>query len=176
MFKLRADVYQVQTRRALLDNGITVQVGDVIAPTSSGDIVSNATALVAGDKYPLGVVIGFSKKNGEVIGQGQDPSLTPNQLTTPANNTTTTQYYAVYIPITPDMEFSATLDAPAGTTTGSDKAFMYFNLADCRTINESSVAAPTGSPLQVVSMGLDPEDPSGNTIICRFVKAFLYRP
>jgi hypothetical protein len=175
MFKLRQDVYHAQTRHALLDNDITVQVGDLIKPTNDGDIVTNS--INSGD-YVLGVVVGFCKKNGEVIGQGQDPSITPNQLTTSATNTANEQYHAVYVPITPEMEFSITLDDKAGTTTLSDKAFVWFNFADARTLAENSVVAAngTGVPLDVFSYGLDPEDPTGYTIIGRIAKAITYRP
>ena len=167
--------YHVQTRHALLGNGITVKVGDLIKPTNDGNIVTNNIS--AGD-YVLGVVVGFCKKNGEVIGQGQDPSITPNQLTTSATNTTGNQYHAVYVPITPEMEFRITLDDPAGTTTLSDKAFVWFSFADSRTLDESSVvhATGTGAPLDVFSYGVDPEDPTGYTIIGRIAKAITYRP
>jgi len=175
MFKLRQDVYHAQTRHALLDNNITVQVGDLIKPIDSGDIVTNN--IISGD-YVLGVVVGFCQKNGEVIGQGQNPSITPNQLTTTATNTTNEQYHAVYIPITSEMEFRITLNNKAGTTPLSDKAFVWFNFANARTLAEDSVisANATGAPLDVFSYGLDPEDPTGYTIIGRIAKAITYRP
>jgi len=174
MFKLRQDVYHAQTRRALLDDGITVQVGDLIKPTDAGDVVTNY--INPGD-YVLGVVVGFSKKNGEVIGQGQDPSITPNKLTTSNTNTTVEQYYAVYIPITPEMEFSITLDDKAGTTNLSDKAFVWFYFADARTLDESSVVAAlsASAPLDVFSYGVDPEDPTGHTIIGSIARVITYQ-
>jgi len=178
MFKLRQDVQEVQLRHALLDNSLTVKVGDIVAPTADGDIVSNSTALTAGDKYVLGLVVGFCKQNGEVIGQGQDPSNTPNQLATDADNTTGDKYHALYVPITPEMEFSATLSDTAGTTTYSDKSFVWFNLSDCRTLDETSVlvANDESAPLQVFSFGLDPEDTDNETVICRFAKSVMSRP
>jgi hypothetical protein len=176
MLQLRQDVYHVQTRHALLDNSITVKVGDLIRPTTDGDIVTNAS--VAGDVYVLGLVVGFCKSNEEVISQGQDPSYTPNQLTTAADNTTVAKYHAVYIPITPEMEFRMTLDDVAGTTPLSDKAFVWFNLADCRTVNEASVVnvTDTSVPLQVFSLGLDPQDTTNHTIIGRIAKTVMSRP
>jgi len=178
MIKLRQDVYQAQTRHALIDNSLTVKVGDVIAPTADGDTVSNSTALTAGDKYVLGVVVGFCKTNGEVISQGQNPSNTPNYLTTAADNTTVDKYHAVYVPITSEMEFRVTLSDTAGTTTHSDQAFVWFSLSDCRTIDETSVlVANDGSaPLQLFSFGLDPEDTDNKTVICRFAKSVMTRP
>lgn len=179
MFKLRQDVYHAQTRRALLDNTLTVKIGDVIVPlATTNSVVTNATGNVAGDKYVLGVVVGFSKQNGEVIGTGTDPANTPGQLVTAADNTTNAKYYAVYVPITPEMEFSATLSAVAATTTNSDGVFVWFNLTDARTVNEASVVqyGDGTAPLQLFSFGLDPEDTANKTIICRFAKAAMYRP
>lgn len=171
-------MYQGQTRRAILNNSLTVKVGDVIVPLASSSAVTNATASVAGDKYPIGIVVGFSKANGEVIGQGVDPSNTPVQLVTASDNLTVAKYYAVYVPITPSMEFSADLNAVAGTTSGSDTAFVWFNLADAATLSESSVVVYTdaSAPLQVLSFGLDPEDTTNKRVICRFAKSGMYRP
>ena len=176
MFKLRQDVYSSQLRRAVLNNSLTVKVCDVIAPLGSSDAVTNATASVAGDVYPLGVVVGFSKTNGEVISTGQNPLNSPVQLITASDNLTVDKYQAVYVPITPEMEFSATLDAVAGTTTNSDTKFVWFNLADCRLVDESSLVTYTNGPQQVLSFGLDPLDSTNFTIICRFAKAGMYRP
>lgn len=176
-FKLRSDTYNLQTRRALLDNGLTVRVGDVVIPLASDpSVVTNATTAVAGDKYVLGVVVGFSKANGEVIGTGADPSQTPAQLVTPANNTTVEKYHAVYIPIRHEQEWLADVSATPGTTTGSDKPFTYFNLLNAGTIDESSVLLPeaTGVPLQVLSLGVASENPG--KLVVKFAKALLSRP
>lgn len=178
MFKLRQDVYHAQLRRAVLNNSLTVKVGDVIAPLGSSNAITNASAVVAGDKYPLGVVVGFCKSNGEVIGQGIDPSNSPAQLVTASDNLTVAKYQAVYVVITPEMEFSATLDAVAGTTAGSNTSFVWFNLIDASTLDESSVLVATdgSAPLQVFSYGLDASDSTNFTVVCRFAKALSYRP
>jgi len=176
MIQLRQDVQEVQTRHALLDDSLTVYVGDLIRPTTDGDIVTNAT-MTAG-VYALGYVIGFCKSNEEVISQGQNPSNTPNVLTTAADNTTVAKYHAVYIPITPEMEFRITLDAVAGTTALSDKAFVWFSMADARLVSEASVVHVTGVgvPLQVFSLGLDPEDTTNFTIMGRIALTVMSRP
>jgi hypothetical protein len=177
MFKLRQDDYQVQTRHALLDNTLTVYVGDVIQPINGfASVVSNATTALLASPYVLGVVTGFCYKNLQVIGQGQNPSLTPNQYTTVSNNTTlgaTAAVYATYIPITEEMIWLATLSATAATTAGSDQSFVWFNLTDARTVNEASVVDVfgAGTPLSVFSYGVAPEDTSSHTIICRFAKS-----
>lgn len=176
MIQLAQDDYQVQTRSALLDNTLTVLVGDVIRPTTSGDTVTNAT--MTGDVYSLGLVVGFCGPHGEVIGQGQNPITTPNQLVTAVDNTTVALYRAMYIPITPEMKFKMTLDAVAATTALSDKAYVWFNLADAHTVHESTVVHVTGAgvPLQVFSYGLDPLDTTNFTIIGRIAKAIESRP
>ncbi|MDP2362677.1 MAG: hypothetical protein Q8M94_02785, partial [Ignavibacteria bacterium] len=100
MFKLRQDYRSVATRRAILNNSLTVKIGDVIIPLAASSAVTNATGALAGDYYPLGIVVGFSKANGEVIGVGTDPANTPAQLITASDNLTVAKLHAVYIPIT----------------------------------------------------------------------------
>ena len=178
-FRLRQDVYTVQTRKALLNNSLTVKVGDFVVPlTGSGSILTNDTALVAGDKYPIGLVVGFAKKNGEVIGQGtaQTAANTPAQLITAADNTTVDLYQAFYVPITEDMQMLGRLDAVAGTTALSDKDFVYFNCVSASAIDESSVVDYASGPLQLLSEGLDPMDTTNFTVIVRLVKNSQNRP
>lgn len=178
-FRLRQDDYQVQTRTALMMNSLTFKVGDVIVPNNvSSGVVTNATASTAGDVYVLGLVVGFSGPNGEVITTGADPLNTPAFITAGASNTTVQKYSVQYIPITPEMEFLATLDATAGTTANSDTPFVWFNLADCRTVSETTaiVYGSGSAPLQLLSYGLDSADTNNKTIICRFAKAGAYRP
>lgn len=176
-FRITQDVIEEQTRLGLLQNSLTFKVGDVVIPTSAGNILTNATAEVAGDFYNLGIIVGFKEANGAVIGQGQNPLFTPQQLITAADNTTVAQYYAQYVPITEITEVYATLSAVAGTTTLSDKAYVYFNLSDAHTLGESSVVAYTNSvPLQFLSYGLWAGDSTNFTVIGRFSKYTLNRP
>lgn len=179
-FRLAQDVYTVQTRLALLDNSLTFKVGDLIIPTATGGIVTNDTTAIAGDKYPIGLLVGFAQVNGQVIGQGtaQTAANTPAQLITAADNTTVAKYQAQYIPLTEDMLLLGTLSAVAGTTGGlSDEKFVYFDLVDARTVNEASVVAYTNAtPLQLISEGLDPLDTTNFTVFCRLVKNTQNRP
>lgn len=179
-FRLRQDVQEVQLRRALLDNSITVKVGDMIVPLDTTDsTVTNATGnLNTATDYLLGVVVGFSKLNGEVISTGTDPANTPASLTTASDNTTVSKYQAVYVPISQEMEFSADLSATAATTSHSDGAFVWFNLSDCRTVNEASVVqyGAATAPLAIFSYGLDPEDTTNKRIICKVATGARYRP
>lgn len=175
-FKILSDFRSEETNRALLNNSITVKIGDIIAPlgSTSTNIVTNATATVAGATfYALGYVVGFSKTNGEVIGTGTDPSNTPPYITTAADNTTVAKYYAVYIPIRKIDKFEADLDATAGTTTSSDKANVFFTLADCRTLDESTVVVHNDAtaPLQFYSTGL--KDGSTTKVIGYFSRCMI---
>jgi len=179
-FRLAQDVYTVQTRLALMKNSITYKVGDLIIPGATAGIVTNETGSIAGDYYPIGLVVGFAGPNGQVLGQGtaQTAANTPATYAAAADNQTVAQYQVQYIPLTEDMLLKGTLDAVAGTTGGlSDEKFVYFNLADCRTIAENSVVAYTNAtPLQLLSEGLDPLDTTNFTVICRLVKNTQNRP
>lgn len=173
MFQLIKESYQGSTDRALLDNSLTVKVGDLIAPLASTDnVVTNATGTVTAD-YLLGVVVGFSTSIGGVIGTGTSPNNVPQDLVTASDNTTNAKYEAVYVPLNQMLRFKATLSAVAGTTTHSDADFVWFNLTDARTVNEASVkvANDASAPYQVFSYGLDPDDSSKKTIICRIAKS-----
>jgi hypothetical protein len=174
MLKPLIDLRTAQTQRVLLGNSLTVKVGDAVTTTIASGVVfaTNATANVAGDKYLLGVVVGFSKKNGEVYPtSGQDTSLTPNQVTTASDNLTNAKIHAVVVPFTSEMELEMDLDATAGTTTGSNQPFVYFNFANARTVSESSVIASdnASAPLQILSLGLI--EGSNTKIRGRVVKA-----
>lgn len=179
MFKLRQDDYEVQTRRILLDNTLTVKIGDLIVPLNDSSAATNATGnvIAGGSGFPIGLVVGFCGPQGQVISTGTSPANTPGQLVTTSTNTSPVgnMYQAMYIPLSIDMEFSATLSNTAATTAGSGSPFVFFNLSDCRTVDETSVVtwgAPT-APLQILSLGLDPEDTSNKTIICRILSSGL---
>ncbi len=150
-----------ETKRFLMDNSLTFKVGDAVIPLSTAattGTVTNATGSLAGNYYLLGTIVGFSKVNGEVIGQGIDPSTTPVQVITAANNTTVALYYAVVIPFKKDMTFIMDTSAATGTTTGSNNPNVYFNLTDARTVNEASVVPHNDgtAPLQILSTGIVP--------------------
>jgi len=176
------DYYSEQTQRALLNNSLTFKVGDAVAAIGSSNltVLTNATSAVAGDKYVIGVLVGFSKKNGEVISYGTDPSQTPPQLTTSATNTTSEQYYGVFIPATEDMEWIGDLSGAAGTTAYSDQPYAWFSLSDCRTIDETSAIAPdsASAPLQIFSLGTVPSvtGAAATQIYFKFAKSQFDRP
>jgi hypothetical protein len=181
-FKLLKDYFDIATEHALLLDSLTFKVGDVVFASGAAGVtyLSNHSTGTAGDYYVLGVLIGFCKPDGSVISQGADPANTPNQLITAANNTTVILYHGVYLPIHEMQEWDGLLSANAGTTTYSDKQNVWFNLSDCRTINEASVlvANDGGAPLQVFSMGTIPTTSSTTTthVRIKFAKAKLTQP
>ncbi len=149
MFKIYKDTYNVQTERGIITNSLTVKVGDTVAAESG--FLTNATVSTAGNVYVLGVVVGFSKLNGEVYpATGQDTSVTPNQVTVASDNQTVGKICAVYIPIHAEQSWEADFSAARGTTSTSDLNWQFFDLSDCRTIGESTVTATAIGGKQVV--------------------------
>lgn len=161
MIKVKGDFNESELINVLIDDSITVKVGDAVAITTTSNTIvcTNATGDVAGDKKPLGVVVGFAtEKAGVYPTTGQDPTNTPNQITTGAANVSTDKYHAVILPFKENMKFEIDMNAAGGSTTLGNMPFTYFNLADCRQIAENSVVAAddVSAPLQVLSYGLVP--------------------
>lgn len=168
MFKLRKDTYQYQTERAIITNSLTVKVGDVVAIVS--DFATNASGSVAGDKYPIGVVVGFCTNTGGVYPtSGQDPTNTPNQVTVTSSNQTVAKVNAVFIPIFREQVWEADFSAARGTTSTSDENYTFFDLTDCRTIDETSVTQSATGAKQVVVVA--PHESSTSKAYVRFSKA-----
>lgn len=158
MFKPLFNFRVSETIRVLMTNSVTVKVGDAVTPLSvagTTNIVTNATGATAGAYYLLGAVNGFSKEDGSIISYGNDPLNTPAYVTTASDNTTVAKYYAVVIPFDAAQQWQLDVDAAVGTTTGSDDPYMYLNLADCRTGDESTVVPfdDVSAPLQILSLG-----------------------
>jgi hypothetical protein len=176
MFIPKSDYRSEQTQRAMLQASLTFKVGDIVALVGSGstlyyNVLSNHATPVVGAVYPHGVLVGFSKANGEVIGQGQDPANTPNTLTTLSTNLSVDKYYGVFLPITSEMEWIGDLGAASGTTNYSEDYGSYFQLTDCRTILETSATAADSiqSTSQILSLGVNPLNSS--QIFCKIIKS-----
>lgn len=167
------------TRTILLDNSITVKVGDpIIELVATPNIATNTAATVSGaTNFILGVVVGFTNANEGVISTGTDPSNFPAQIITTATNTTVNKYRARYIPSESWMVWKADLSAVAGTTTNSNLPFTYFLLSGSTAgqVDETSVKLPNDltAPLQVLSLGVS----SGETskIDCKIVRSVFNR-
>lgn len=174
-----SDFRMEETKRYIINNSLTVKVGDAVIPlttAATAAIVTNAS--VAGATQPLlGVVMGFSYFNGQVVGQGIDPSTTPVQYVTASNNTTVAQVCAVVLPFKKvDEVFIIDLNQAAGTTTGSDKANNYFTLlaGSANTLDETTVKVYSdgSAPYQVYSLGVVPN--SSSLQIYGFVSRTVY--
>ena len=175
-FKPLKDYRQEQTQRCILAPSLTFKVGDIVGLVGSGstlyyNTLSNHATYTVGAVYPIGVLVGFSKANGEVIGGGQDPLNTPNTLTTLSTNLTVDKYYGVFLPITMTMEWIGDLGAASGTTAYSDQPYAYFQLTDCRTITETSAVAASNvaSTSQILSLGVNPQNSS--QVFCKIIKS-----
>jgi hypothetical protein len=95
-------------------------------------------------------------------------------VATGSTNETTPVYYIQFIPLsTPGLLFRATLDAVAGTTTGSD-GMGWFDISTTSTksgyLSEASIAFMAGTAGQFWSWGLDPTDSTNFTVIGSFAK------
>ena len=180
-FKPVIDYGLQETMDILLQDSLTFKVGDVVAftgGTSSLTYVTNASGSTAGDYYVFGTIQGFKDKYGNIYPTaGKDPLNTPEYVTTGATNVSTVKLQAVVLPIKEGMIYEADLDDTAGTTTYSDLPGVWFNLVDCRTIDESTaiLADNASNPLQVFSLGKvkSPETSTVTKVRVRFAKANL---
>lgn len=149
MFSLKQSLFSPEVRSFVLDNGITVNLGDLVSfSTQVAGVVSNDNADVVG-KRVLGILVGVVKRNGEVVSGIEYP------FTTPSTNTSTEQYQAQVLMLHQGDVVEGNFDADLGTTDGSDKPGVYFDLVDAGRVAENSAALPeaTGTPKQFLSLG-----------------------
>lgn len=124
-------VEEQDLKTRVIANSATVAVGDalIVDSTNKNAVIgaANTTGII------VGVCVSLKQLNGNSI-------LEKNSITVGASNETTTQYAAVFVPAYIPIEYTATLSAAAGTTTGSDK-MGQFNLSASvsGTLDETSV-------------------------------------
>ncbi len=131
----------IETRKATIGNSITVTIGDAVQPgatTHAGAVVAGTSGLL------LGVVVAI-EQNGKVSEL--------SAVTTASDNETTNKYVAVYIPTWIPIEYTATLSAAAGTTTGSN-LMGFFNLTTAATLDETTYVVFSGTAGQFFSYGV----------------------
>jgi len=150
-------------RRYLGDNSAVIGIGDYVAEGTAGE----AILATAGDRL-LGVVVGFETKSG---GQTDFDSGSLTDVTMAADNQTVAQEKVV-VDINPLSLNSIPLSAAAGTTTGSDKSGVSFELTDHDTVNEASVKTD-GTAQQLYSQGVDPNNSSN--VIVSIAESSLHR-
>lgn len=157
----------------LLDSSKTFTVGEFVAfSTSTAGVLDNANSAVAGTDHVCGLLEAIVDKHGNPMVDSNGQTLT--SVTTGSGNTI---YYGLIIPVLPDYTFEVPANAALGTTTGSDKPGVYFNLASSTQIAENSVVLPagTGAPKQVISVGIAQNPTTGavsaDTLLVKFVKS-----
>lgn len=156
----------------LLDSSKTFTVGQFVAFSSStAGVLDNANVAVGGTRYVCGLLEAIVDKDGNPLVDSNGNSLT--SVATPSSNST---YYGVIIPNFEEYTFEIEANAALGTTTGSNKPGVYFDLASATQVDEASVVLPggTGAPKQVISFGPAIEKDgsvSTNKIIAKFVKS-----
>jgi hypothetical protein len=105
-----------------LDQAVVFGAGGVVVPASAG-----ATNI-------LGIIVGFTGKDGKVVGQGIGDSVT-----TPEDNTTTQTYWARVLMLNADIDLEADFDASIATHEVGDS---YSLGEDGRTVDASSRTSP----------------------------------
>lgn len=147
----RPDQISENVHYALLADSITFAIGQAIAGVAGTfGTVTNAS-LNGSNAVILGVITGFTDAYGQVLGNGDKTSLASGSAQ---------GFYAQYIPANSQNEFYAPLSAASGTTTGSDKPLVYFDLASTADqLNEASVQH-WGTIRQFLSLGVDPNNSS----------------
>lgn len=135
-------------RKNVIDNSQTLSVGEAVIPAVNG----TESVLQTGGGTTgalLGVVVSIEGKDGKV--------LEVNSTTVASDNVTVDQVKADYFPIAIPMEWAATLDAAAGTTTGSTAFGQFAVDATGLLVDESSyVAFTTVIAKQFFSYGIIP--------------------
>jgi hypothetical protein len=121
-----------------------------------------------------GIIAGFCDKYGNAIPNTTVTAGTAatSVVTARASSSSTTADY-VLMDINPGSLYSCTLDATVGTTTGSNKAGVWFTLADGTNLDESTVDHDINTTVAAIvhaySHGLDPKNSSN--VICNFIMA-----
>lgn len=152
-------------KRYLGNNSATISIGDWVAKGTAGEVILGTTGARL-----VGVVIGFEKKDGSAFTDDEYDSGTIDTITMDSDNQTDEYYYCV-VDINPKSLWSCAGDAALGTTTGSDKANNYIDIADEYQIDESSVKTD-GTICQLYSHGVDPNNSSN--LLVNIVESALY--
>ena len=162
-------------RKFVLDASLDWQVGDVVAGGTGGEGF-NCEVLVCSTAHTsiVGVIEAIITNKGVAPSDNGCGGAFVDQYKTAANNETAAQVSAL-VDISPFSVYSADLDDTIGTTTGSNRAFYYFNIdsgSANHQLDEASAAAPTtGGAHQFVSHGLDPEDT--NNVLVSINRSFM---
>jgi len=144
-----------------------IAVGDAIQFSTTAGTVIPAVA----DEEIAGIVAGFVDKYGNAQPETTVTAGTAASTVKTSDSSTATSDYLL-VDVNPGSLYSASLDADVGTTTGSNKAGVWFVLADEDDLDESSVINSydtTGTMVHAYSHGLDPRNSA--RVIVNFVMA-----
>ncbi|MEK7111806.1 MAG: hypothetical protein AAB875_00605 [Patescibacteria group bacterium] len=160
-------------RKFVLDASADWQVGDIVSGGTGGEGFNGEVIASTTSTYNIiGVIESIITNKGVAPADNGCSGAFVDQYRTAANNETAAQVSAL-VDISPFSVYSADLDDTIGTTTGSNRAFYYFNLdtPGSGNIDESTALAPSTGHSQFVSHGLDPEDT--NNLLVSINRSFM---
>jgi len=161
-------------RKFVLDASIDWQVGDVVSGGTGGEGFNGEVLVSDTASYHIvGVIEAIITNAGVAPSNNGCGGAFVDQYRTAANNETAAQVSAL-VDISPFSVYSADLDDTIGTTTGSNRAFYYFNLdsgSANHQLDEASAKAPSTGNGQFVSHGVDREDT--NNLLVSINRSFM---
>ena len=161
-------------RKVVLDASVDWQVGDVVSGGTGGEGFNGEVIVTDTASYHVvGVIQAIITDKGVSPSDNGCGGAFVDQYRTAANNETAAKVSAL-VDISPFSVFSADLDDTIGTTTGSNRAFYYFNVdsgSANHQLDEASAKAPSTGNGQFVSHGVDPQDT--NNLLVSINRSFL---
>ena len=160
--------------KVVLDASVDWQVGDVVSGGTGGEGFNGEVIVTDTASYHVvGVIQAIITDKGVSPSDNGCGGAFVDQYRTAANNETAAKVSAL-VDISPFSVFSADLDDTIGTTTGSNRAFYYFNVdsgSANHQLDEASAKAPSTGNGQFVSWGVDPQDT--NNLLVSINRSFL---
>ena len=161
-------------RKVVLDASIDWQVGDVVSGGTGGEGFNGEVIVTDTASYHIiGVIQAIITDKGVSPSDNGCGGAFVDQYKTAANNETAAKVSAL-VDVSPFSVYSADLDDTIGTTTGSNRAFYYFNVdsgSANHQLDEASAKAPSTGNGQFVSHGVDPQDT--NNLLVSINRSFL---
>lgn len=124
-----------------LATGETFKIGDFVY-FNNGKLSNNVTLL--NTKGILGIISGFVKSDGSLIGQGDVTQVVGGA-----------DYYAYVFPVYKEYLLEIDVSADLGTTANSDKPFVAFDLSSASVVDESTAVyyEDATSEMTILSLG-----------------------
>ena len=160
--------------KVVLDASVDWQVGDVVSGGTGGEGFNGEVIVTDTASYHVvGVIQAIITDKGVSPSDNGCGGAFVDQYKTAANNETAAKVSAL-VDVSPFSVYSADLDDTIGTTTGSNRAFYYFNVdsgSANHQLDEASAKAPSTGNGQFVSWGVDPQDT--NNLLVSVNRSFL---